>query len=982
MTTPLWVPGKLYSPGDLVRPRSATGGVAVPPDNPDFEIGTFTDWTPTADGGSGSGAISATYHFTGAKSFLWAGGAGCGEGGGIGCFLVNDLRSPIAAGQTITARCYSMSVPLHRERHVHSGVRLFWFDASGDPIAADSSGGFGSPGTDLDGYGQFGGGFGTTGAWRQSSITATAPAGAVFVSIGAFLTSTQGDANGAYVDSFTWDYISPAISDALVFRAVQPVAGFSGSEEPAWPVVLGETVYDNEVTWEAVATSRVVWEATPILVSGAVEPDFPDQVGGAVNDNSIVWHAVSRRIADEKCPHSKIVAIAASKIFAGDNDIIAYCSTVNPLDWSTKNDAGYLPFGLNTYGSNPVAALGLYRSNLVASSSSGYQMWQVDPNPANMAYLDGQPVPFEYHLSLQPAANDLVGLTNLGIRSVGIAGASTNLQAGFFGKAVDPLVKPLIAAALEVGFVPMGIMWPAAGQYWLIFGTSVIVLTINGPSEKDMSWSRYEFPQEITDWTIDGLKLLLRAGDLVWEMSDDANADGPADDVYCDPSAPVLTGSHTLAQPHLEWTPSIPVEGTVLGYRVYDADTSELLGTTDPDVLEFDPAQYENETKHFFVQAFDSAGEQNSNIAAIAIGGPQAVTLSGVINADITKADLSWTASTSTGGVLLGYKLYRDGVLHQTQSGLTFQDTGLANDTTYSYIVRPYTALTPVGPDSDEVQLDTGHPETVTEIFTSNDTWIKRIGLISVDVTVIPAGGGGGSGSVHLGAEASPGGSGGGGSARSTGTFLAAALDSTEAITVGTGGPGGASVAALLATNGNPGTAGGSSSFGSHLSATGGGLGTGGSTLNLGGDGGVGTSNGGDGADSTLSGSTTPGGSSTHAAGGGGFGGGYNFDGSHAGSDGGDGSTSDSNQQGGTFAQGFVGEDGEDAPLGECGGGGSGGSNGGAGFGTTGKAGGKGGYPGGGGGGGGQATSGGSTGTSGAGGDGEDGIVIVVNHLS
>lgn len=546
MATPTWAPGTLYQPGDLVKPRSATGGSATPPDNPDFEIGTFTDWTVTPEGGAGSGAVSTTYKFTGTKSFFWAGGAGSGEGGGIGCYLVNDFRAPVAAGQSITARCYVMSDPLHRERHVHSGARLFWYDASGDLIATDSSGGFGSPGTDLDGYGQFGGNFGTTGQWRQSSITSVAPAGAAFASIGAFLTSAEGDANGAYVDTFTWDYISPSASDALVFRAVQPASGFSGADEPVWPVVLGETVYDNEVIWEAVATSRVVWEATPILVSGSSEPDFPEVIGGNVVDNSIIWEATSRRITDEKCPHSKVVAIAASKVFAADDDIVAYCSTNNALDWSSKFDAGYLPFGLNTYGNNPCVALGLYRSNLVASSSSGYQMWQVDPNPENMAFLDGQPVPFEYHLSLQPVANDLAGLTNLGIRSIGIAGASTNLQAGYFGKAVDPLVKPLLKAAVLAGYDPIGIMWPAAGQYWLLFGTQALVLTINGSDQKSMSWSRYEFPQEITDWTIDGTTLVLRADTLVWEVSEDANltSAGCADDVG---------GTDTQFQGYVAW---------------------------------------------------------------------------------------------------------------------------------------------------------------------------------------------------------------------------------------------------------------------------------------------------------------------------------------------------------------------------------------------------------------------------------------------
>jgi hypothetical protein len=177
--------------------------------------------------------------------------------------------------------------------------------------------------------------------------------------------------------------------------------------------------------------------------------------------------------------------------------------------------------------------MGLYRGNLVPFNSSGYQMWQVDPNPANIAFLDAQPIPCEFHLSGQPVANDYVLLTSQGIRSISLAGASANFQAGFFGKAVDPLVKPLIKAARAAGYDPIGLMWPAQGQYWLLFANQAIVLTIKGATAKDMSWSRYVFPEDITDWCIDGDALLLRAGTLVWEVSDEANegTEGCADDV-------------------------------------------------------------------------------------------------------------------------------------------------------------------------------------------------------------------------------------------------------------------------------------------------------------------------------------------------------------------------------------------------------------------------------------------------------------------
>lgn len=542
MTTPVWEPGTLYQPGSLVTPRSFSQQVQTPPTDPGFESGTLDDWTVTPVGGAGSGQAYNVFQFEGTYSFLWAGGAGSGQGSGIGCELVNDFRAPVLPGQSITASCRCMSVPRHREHHVHSRVRIYWYNESNEQIAI----------SDTTPYGGAGNQFGTTGEWVLSTVTAAAPAGAAFASIGAFLTSNQGDDNGAYVDDFQWNYVAQTAPEGLVFRAVQDNAGYSGAIEPAWPVVNGQTVVDNEVTWEATTASRVVWEATPLLVSGAVEPTFPLVPGATVQDNTIAWVAMDHRVKDEKCPHSKIVAIAASKVFAADGDIVGFSATVNPLDWSTANDAGYIPFGLHTYGANAILAMGLYRSNLMVFNEKGYQMWQVDQDPRNMALLDAVPIGSRFHRAIHPVSNDLAILTDQGIRNIGIAGASANAQAGFFGKQIDPLVVEALKA-MDAGDEAIGLFWPGAGQYWLFFGDEAFVLTMNG-DKNDMSWSRYQFPAEITDWTLHNGKLLLRAGDLVWEMDEDIlGIDDYSDDTDLGTHGTPFEGY--IAWPYLDFGP-------------------------------------------------------------------------------------------------------------------------------------------------------------------------------------------------------------------------------------------------------------------------------------------------------------------------------------------------------------------------------------------------------------------------------------------
>lgn len=412
--------------------------------------------------------------------------------------FINTNVVPVSAGQTVRARARVRSAADSGGR-----VGIVWYGVSDEVLSIDYA----------DAYVE-----GESSVWRLSEVEANAPVDAIGMTVALAAFAAEGEV--VAFDNVEWDYAYQELATCLIFRATQAAAGFSGNNEPEWPTALGYDVIDNEVVWEGVSANRVVWRAFPILQSGDTEPTWPDAVGGEVPDNTISWQAVSQRVEDENCPNTKEVAIAASKIFAGDGDIIAYSATVNPLDWTTTDDAGYLPFGLQTYGSQPVSALGLYRSNLVAFNAEGFQMWQVDEDPQNMALLDAVAVPCEYYRTPVPVMNDLVFLTREGIRSMGIAGASTNLQAGSFGKQIDPLVLEAIAG----GEIPNALYFPGAGQYWCIFGAEAFVLTVNG-GKNDMSWSRYVFPSSIDYWTILGDDLILRSGNKIWRISDEATLD-------------------------------------------------------------------------------------------------------------------------------------------------------------------------------------------------------------------------------------------------------------------------------------------------------------------------------------------------------------------------------------------------------------------------------------------------------------------------
>lgn len=413
MAVPVWQPGTLYQPGAVVRPASGSAVLAGQLANPDFEDGatgwdTSEDWVIEEQSPTFAGTWRARYD---------------GAVGSSGS-LLNDAKIAASPGQTCSFGCRRHC--LTNEDDAQLALEIRFYDADEQQLSI-------SRGAAIDAK-HFDKG------WNYREHSAIAPANTAYFRIGVWANiESDSDPVTMLVDGFVLTSVHQPPTSGLVFTAVQANAGFSGSSEPAWPDTVGQQVADNEVTWEAIAGDRIVWQAHPILVSGSSEPSWPTD--GSVPDNTIAWEQDDRRIEDERVPHSKVVALAASKIFAADGDIIPFCATVNPLDWSTREDAGYLPFGLQNYGSEPAAAMGLYRGNLVVFSSKGFQMWQVDEDPAEMALLDSLPVGCTFPKTLQPVSNDLTFLSNEGIRSFGIAQASTNLQAGDFGKAIDPLVK-------------------------------------------------------------------------------------------------------------------------------------------------------------------------------------------------------------------------------------------------------------------------------------------------------------------------------------------------------------------------------------------------------------------------------------------------------------------------------------------------------------------------------------------------------------
>lgn len=441
MAAPFWRAGNLYLPGDLVQPITQP-----PPNNPQVTNGNFA-------------AGSTGWTFSGSASYVATGGYGGGgaarlPGNQPDGVAVNNTQLVVPVGGQLTATSMIAQGASSAGRTA-GWTEIQWFDGLNTLLQTDA-------GNKVDN--------GSGGAWHQSAVTATAPASAAYAKAAIHLTSDAGHGDQILGDNLTVSGATAGLPEGLVYKAVQAESGTSGSGEPAWPGILGQQVIDNEVIWEAVTTSRVTWTASPRYVSGTTEPVWPEDIGAMVQDGTINWRAVSRRVDDERCPRTKVVAIVASKVFAADKDIVKFCATANPLDWTTADDAGYLPTGLQQANANDMAVLAPYRSNLTAMNASSFQNWQVDPDPASMAILDQMDgIGSQWQKAAVPVANDLFYLSQLGVRTIGIANAAENLSAGDVGAPVDVLIQQAMLYADRTSSTPLATYYPGAGQYWLAF---------------------------------------------------------------------------------------------------------------------------------------------------------------------------------------------------------------------------------------------------------------------------------------------------------------------------------------------------------------------------------------------------------------------------------------------------------------------------------------------------------------------------------
>lgn len=354
----------------------------------------------------------------------------------------------------------------------------------------------------------------------------------------------------------------------------------SGAAEPVWPTTPGLTVVDGNVTWTMVGRN-IADQNCPNTPQAIVLAGKIWGAGAGVNNQGTVYfsaaanprawstaaafwvatkkYAVGNQIQGEDGSCQKCTDDGTSN---DDNEplwnpIVGGTTTDGTVTWTNvgtaaPQDAGFLNVGLQSSGDTTVTALGAFRGNLAVHTASGFQIWQVDPDPTQNVILDAfEGSGSQFERSSAAVGTDMYYLTNLGIRSLASVASTASMTPGDAGMPIDPLVTALISTADL--FTPLSAVVPGAGMYWLAAGSTIFVYT-NYPKLDAEGWSYYTLPWNVLYVaSLNGVPYVLANDGNVYQYDptyhkDDTNAGNVIFTMKL--FSPYMTiGRHTVFQP-------------------------------------------------------------------------------------------------------------------------------------------------------------------------------------------------------------------------------------------------------------------------------------------------------------------------------------------------------------------------------------------------------------------------------------------------
>ena len=256
---------------------------------------------------------------------------------------------------------------------------------------------------------------------------------------------------------------------------------------------------------------------------------------------------------------------------------------VNP---KPATGAGYINLSLQDSDSEKLTSLEVYYDKLAILSSEAIQLWAVDPDPLQNAYVQllrgaGTTAP---RSTSQYGSGDVLYLDKSGVRSMKAKDSSNSASVSDIGSPVDRLMFDIRERrGQDYADKAIALLEPYVGRFWMVFPEEIYVLSYF-PGPDITAWSKYlpSVGEEV--FTIEhavpcGGRLFFRSGDNLYVYG---GPEGKSfDNCGVEIRLPYLSGKKPGHNKVFEAV-DLSMDGEWLvkvSYDFNDSDFEELVGT-------------------------------------------------------------------------------------------------------------------------------------------------------------------------------------------------------------------------------------------------------------------------------------------------------------------------------------------------------------------------------------------------------------------
>ena len=348
-------------------------------------------------------------------------------------------------------------------------------------------------------------------------------------------------------------YDGTEVTDLVDRTAVGKVtiAGTSGTVDDITvdgiQITIGQIGFNTDLTQTAKDVARNInynktapnYRATPYGATVIISADLPGtdangKIVSAAYSGLVVTVTVSPMAGGSAHPANEYqpgtFAYTSTEKMHSINKSVVHFSDINlPMAYDPTGPgagAGFINMANHVTGSEEVVAAAVYFNSHGFFTRSNIQIWNLDPDPDyNAREQTLQNTGAVAPQSVVAYGNDVVYLSNTGVRSLQIRDSSRAANVNDIGTSIDPLLQELIANNRQDTQEAQAIVDPLTQRYYLSIGEDIYIFNFF-PGNDVNAWTKSEPGFKVEQFDTRELRIVCRAGDSIYQLGGPTGANG------------------------------------------------------------------------------------------------------------------------------------------------------------------------------------------------------------------------------------------------------------------------------------------------------------------------------------------------------------------------------------------------------------------------------------------------------------------------